>query len=171
MASKKKQDDDILKEINRVPMSPENRDRMSLNICDLQYLIRLQDMSNESFLEELKEFLLPIHTKLSDLETGQNNILKALETFDKRITVVEEKVDDIETKRLPELEKKSHDPNGVDKKIIEFEQYLQKRWKFAKRAIIAITICLLILLAYNNIKSTKIQHLIQRHIDETETVK
>jgi|WetSurSiteA1Bulk_404760.scaffolds.fasta_scaffold07298_3 hypothetical protein len=54
-AGEEKKDTDIMNEVNRVPMTEESRERMTLNIYDLQYLVRLQDMSNESFRQELQE--------------------------------------------------------------------------------------------------------------------
>ena len=136
MTAKTKQSEvDVMNEINRVPMTKESRERMSLNIYDLQYLIRLQDLSNEAFKQtfdeefrkglvvsiakELAEVLVPINDKLAELALGQkvisDNITEIksrldemetkVESEDSRITVVEGRLEK-KKKKLAELEAK-----------------------------------------------------------------
>lgn len=94
MTAKEKEKQDIMNEINRVPMSEESRSKMSLNIYDLQYLIRLQQMSNDAFLEDFKkefcesiankvtdqlaEVLVPIQTSIEDLEIRVSKLEKKI---------------------------------------------------------------------------------------------
>ena len=109
MSAKKKQPEvDVLNEVNRVPMSQESRARMSLNIYDLQYLIRLQDLSNEAFKEtfdeefrkdvaktvasELAEVLTPIYQKLSELADGQRLIADDVNAIKLRLDKMEDEV-------------------------------------------------------------------------------
>jgi len=134
-AKKKSTEVDVMNEINRVPMTPSSREKMSLNIYDLQYLIRLQDLSNEAFKQtfdeefrkdlvvsiakELAEVLVPINDKLAELALGQkvisDNITEIksrldemetkVESEDSRITVVEGRLEK-KKKKLAELEAK-----------------------------------------------------------------
>jgi len=139
MTAKKKLSDnsdlDIINEVNRVPMTQSSRERMSLNIYDLQYLIRLQDLSNEAFKQtfdeefrievaksvakELAEVLSPINDKLAELATGQKaiaadilDIKRRLDEMEDKVETEEGKIKDIETrlnkkkKKLAELEEK-----------------------------------------------------------------
>lgn len=136
MTAKTKQSEvDVMNEINRVPMTKESRERMSLNIYDLQYLIRLQDLSNEAFKQtfdeefrkglvvsiakELAEVLAPINEKLAELAKGQKEIAadildikKRLDEMEDKVETDEEKIKDIEIrldrkeKKIEELEKK-----------------------------------------------------------------
>lgn len=135
MSAKEKQTGiDILNEVNRVPMSPDSRAKMSLNIYDLQYLIRLQDLSNEAFKEtfdedfrkevaksvagELAEVLMPIYQKLSELADGQKLIAEDITAIKKRLDIMEDEVNtdkkeianiykklDLNKEKVEELEK------------------------------------------------------------------
>jgi chromosome segregation ATPase len=109
MSAKKKQPEvDVLNEVNRVPMSADSRAKMSLNIYDLQYLIRLQDLSNDAFkdtfneefrkevaksvAQELAEVLSPIYQKLSELADGQKLIAEDIATIKRRLDIMEDEV-------------------------------------------------------------------------------
>lgn len=109
MSAKKKQPEvDVLNEVNRVPMSADSRAKMSLNIYDLQYLIRLQDLSNDAFkdtfneefrkevaksvAQELAEVLSPIYQKLSELADGQKLIAEDITAIKRRLDIMEDEV-------------------------------------------------------------------------------
>jgi len=122
MTAKKSQselDVDIMNEVNRVPMTAESRERMSLNIYDLQYLIRLQDLSNDAFRDtfneefrkevarsvaaELAEVLAPINDKLGELAKGQQLIADDIAAIKDRLDDMEDKVEEDE-KRIKAVE-------------------------------------------------------------------
>lgn len=76
---------DIMNEVNRVPMTKESRELMTLNIYDLQYLVRLQDLSNDAFREEIKEIYE------ADNDTMCRNIAEIVATQNKSIFLALEK--------------------------------------------------------------------------------
>ncbi|MDH7554350.1 MAG: hypothetical protein QHH74_11905 [Spirochaetota bacterium] len=113
MTAKKKMSElDIQNEVNRVPMTAENRANMSLNIYDLQYLIRLQELSNEAFMEEFNEkfcesvavkvakelgdTLAPIWKILSNLEDGQKRVEGLLKQLKNKVSSLEDRVEKLE---------------------------------------------------------------------------
>lgn len=105
---KKSTEADVMNEVNRVPMSGESRRAMSLNIYDLQYLVRLQDMSNEAFKQtfneefaqsviksvskEVAEVITPIYKKLEELADGQKLIAEDILAIKQRLDVMEDEV-------------------------------------------------------------------------------
>jgi len=135
---------DIMNEINRVPMTQESRERMSLNIYDLQYLIRLQDMSNDSFREELKEIYIKDNTELcksvTDIVCKQlsetlapwSDTLQRLEKGQKEIatTLEEMKI------RLGEVEDRVYVDDN--KRLIKLERYASVKWTIIRNVITAI---------------------------------
>ena len=138
MSAKKKQPEvDILNEVNRVPMSTDSRAKMSLNIYDLQYLIRLQDLSNEAFKEtfdedfrkevaksvasELAEVLTPIYQKLSELADGQKLIADDVNAIKLRLDKMEEEVSS-DKKEIANINKRL---DGKKRKIEELEKCLK----------------------------------------------
>jgi len=135
MSAKKKQTEvDVLNEVNRVPMSTDSRAKMSLNIYDLQYLIRLQDMSNEAFKEtfneefrkevarsvasELAEVLTPIYQKLSELADGQKAMAADVNAIKLRLDKMEDEVSS-DKKEIANINKRL---DIKKKKIAELEQ-------------------------------------------------
>lgn len=92
--------DDIMNEVNRVPMTDESRGKMTLNIYDLQFLVRLQDTANEALKEEFREEIIekvtdrvaaqlaenitPIYNRLEELSRGQDRIEEAIERMTRR---------------------------------------------------------------------------------------
>jgi len=138
MTAKKKLSDNsdlnIINEINRVPMTQSSRERMSLNIYDLQYLIRLQDLSNEAFKQtfdeefrievaksvakELAEVIAPINEKLSSI-AGDIKIMKEdITNIRERLGEVEDEVI-CEKKEISELKIRMEHKK---KKIAELER-------------------------------------------------
>jgi len=111
-AKKKMSEPDILNEVNRVPMTAENRANMTLNIYDLQYLIRLQELSNDAFMEEFNEkfcenvaikvakelgaTLAPIWKILANLEDGQKRVEKLLGQLKMKVSSLEIRVEKLE---------------------------------------------------------------------------
>jgi chromosome segregation ATPase len=126
-------DVDIMNEVNRVPMTTASRERMSLNIYDLQYLMRLQDLSNEAFKQvfdaefrkevaksvaaELAEVLAPINDKLEELAKGQKLIADDITAIKDRLDEMEDKVEDDE-KRIKAVESRL---DRKKRKIVELE--------------------------------------------------
>jgi hypothetical protein len=92
-SKEEKKEVNIMNEVNRVPMTQESRARMTLNIYDLQYLIRLQDLSNDAFREELKKLYEEDNDtmckNIAEIVEAQNKILfKAIENQTNVIEVV-----------------------------------------------------------------------------------
>lgn len=138
MTAKTKQSEvDVMNEINRVPMTKESWERMSLNIYDLQYLIRLQDLSNEAFKQtfdeefrkdlvvsiakELAEVLAPINDKLAELARGQSELVKGQLEMAADITEIKEKMHILE-----------EDVDGTKKQIKDITIECSKRDKVLK---------------------------------------
>lgn len=138
MTAKTKQSEvDVMNEINRVPMTKESRERMSLNIYDLQYLIRLQDLSNDAFKQtfdeefrkdlvvsiakELAEVLAPINDKLAELARGQSELVKGQLEMAADITEIKEKMHILE-----------EDVDGTKKQIKDITIECSKRDKVLK---------------------------------------
>ena len=165
MAAKKENDkrteQEILNEVNRVPMTAESRAKMSLNIYDLQWLMRLQDVSNDAFRQEivddvaekvsvkLAESLAPIYTRLEGLE---QKLTERMNNLEQRVYISDEE-------RLKKLEKYTSWKNTIIRKGIVI--------------IIAVGLTLLVgsmmLKSRNNSLDTKLQNIemmLQEHMDE-----
>lgn len=170
---------DILNEVNRVPMTEESRKRMSLNIYDLQYLIRLQEMSNDAFREELQELyekdnentvklVVEAVTKqlaetftnytraLEELSLVQNEIKEGILKLTQRIDTVHNQVFVTDEKRITYLEK--------------YAGWFQTMMRGAAYVVMAVILTLLLIDQKINRRIENIEKILQEHT-KTEQAK
>jgi hypothetical protein len=123
---------DILNEVNRVPMSEEGREKMTLNIYDLQYLVRLQDMSNDAFREELREIYEADNASIckSVVNEVSKTLAEVLAPFYEQMSMIANDIKDIKVdvlnirNRLHVIEVKQADDES---KIVEIVSRLDKK--------------------------------------------
>lgn len=133
---------DIMNEVNRVPMTQSSRERMSLNIYDLQYLIRLQEMSNDAFREELKEIYLKDNDQLiKDVVEVIQQELKPINS-----SLIEIK-GDVKTIKGDLLELKERLKSDEDR-IVTLERYASIGWTIFRNVVTVIVAAGISLIAF-----------------------